>query len=141
MAGARRRVAITGLGALTPVGSGLATSWRAILESKCGIVSVKDEIHQPTGLRYDGLPSLVAAVIPSTVGLKDWAFDARSYLETWVSTALRSDFTQYPHYQMPDRTRKRRVWRHLYSMLLQPRMMRSKMLDGLQLQIPIGSEQ
>lgn len=130
MAGARRRVAVTGLGALTPLGSGLTASWLGILESKCGVVSVKDEIHQMTGLRYDGLPSLVAAVIPSTVGLKDWAFDARSYLETWVALLWYiQDFDLICQYWD---TRKRRAWRRLYSMPLQPRKMRSKMPDGNQ---------
>jgi hypothetical protein len=32
-------------------------------------VSMKDRAHQSTGLCDDGIPSLVAAVIPSTVGL------------------------------------------------------------------------
>ncbi len=85
---ARRRVAITGLGALTPLGPHLESSWRGILDGKCGIVSVRDEIHHPTDQRYQGLPSLVAAVIPRQTGTKDWAFDASKYLEEWVGGSL-----------------------------------------------------
>lgn len=35
-----RRVVVTGLGAVTPLGNDLATSWQAALRGECGIDTV-----------------------------------------------------------------------------------------------------
>jgi len=36
----KRRVVVTGMGAITPVGNDVATTWRAILEGKSGAAPI-----------------------------------------------------------------------------------------------------
>jgi 3-oxoacyl-[acyl-carrier-protein] synthase II len=52
-----RRVVVTGLGLLTPLGCGVNASWTRLLESKSGL-------GQITGFQVDDLPSRVAGQIP-----------------------------------------------------------------------------
>lgn len=40
---AKRRVVVTGLGMVSPIGVGVKESWKNILTGKSGIVSVKDD--------------------------------------------------------------------------------------------------
>jgi 3-oxoacyl-[acyl-carrier-protein] synthase II len=61
-----RRVVVTGLGAITPLGVGIRRTWARLLASECGIVSVAD--LEPAA-RWKELPSTVAGVVPS--GNKD----------------------------------------------------------------------
>ncbi|WEW57802.1 Mitochondrial beta-keto-acyl synthase [Emydomyces testavorans] len=54
-----RRVVVTGLGAVTPLGIGVRRTWKRLLDGHCGIVSVKD--------RHPGfaeIPCQIAAVVP-----------------------------------------------------------------------------
>ncbi|KZF21484.1 3-oxoacyl-synth [Xylona heveae TC161] len=55
-----RRVVVTGLGAITPLGVGVRRSWSRLLDGSCGIVSVKDK-----GPQFAALPSQVAALVPT----------------------------------------------------------------------------
>lgn len=59
-----RRVAVTGLGAVTPLGVGVRRTWARLLAGECGIVSTRD-----LGERFRNIPSQVAAIVPS--GPKD----------------------------------------------------------------------
>ncbi|KAJ9622745.1 Mitochondrial beta-keto-acyl synthase [Taxawa tesnikishii (nom. ined.)] len=54
-----RRVVVTGLGAVTPLGTGVRRVWRRLLDGHCGISSIKDR-----GAQFAALPSQVAGVIP-----------------------------------------------------------------------------
>ncbi|CAH2086210.1 unnamed protein product [Euphydryas editha] len=53
----RRRVVVTGVGVVSPLGTGSELAWSRLLKGHCGIISLKDE-------EYSKLPSRVAAVIP-----------------------------------------------------------------------------
>ncbi|KAI9702555.1 MAG: Mitochondrial beta-keto-acyl synthase [Candelina mexicana] len=55
-----RRVVVTGLGAVTPLGVGVTPSWSRLLKGHCGIVSVRGR-----GSRFAELPCQIAAVVPS----------------------------------------------------------------------------
>ncbi|ORY35211.1 3-oxoacyl-synthase II [Rhizoclosmatium globosum] len=51
-----RRVVVTGLGAVTPLGNTISQSWQALIGGKCGIGSLSDEA-------FAGLPSRVAGQV------------------------------------------------------------------------------
>lgn len=53
----KRRVVVTGLGLMCPLGVGVHNAWKNLLESKSGIIKLSD-------VDYDKLPCKVAAVIP-----------------------------------------------------------------------------
>jgi 3-oxoacyl-[acyl-carrier-protein] synthase II len=61
-----RRVVVTGLGAITPLGVGIRRTWSRLIASECGIVSVAN--LQPSA-RWQKLPSQVAGIVPE--GSKD----------------------------------------------------------------------
>ncbi|MFI1353657.1 beta-ketoacyl-[acyl-carrier-protein] synthase family protein [Streptomyces sp. NPDC020898] len=52
-----RRVVVTGLGAVTPLGVGVPDLWRGLLEGRCGI-------RELTGTEFAGLPVRVAGTVP-----------------------------------------------------------------------------
>lgn len=54
-----RRVVLTGLGAVTPLGAGIKNTWGRLLDGESGIVST---LH--LGSRFDTLPSRVAGLVP-----------------------------------------------------------------------------
>lgn len=54
-----RRVVVTGLGAVTPLGAGVEHTWRRLLESSSGIVSTTVK-----GPKFESLPSRVAGLVP-----------------------------------------------------------------------------
>ncbi|XP_028040996.1 3-oxoacyl-[acyl-carrier-protein] synthase, mitochondrial isoform X3 [Bombyx mandarina] len=53
----RRRVVVTGLGVVSPLGTGSELVWTNILKGKCGIVALNDE-------EYINLPCRLAGLIP-----------------------------------------------------------------------------
>jgi hypothetical protein len=53
-----RRVVVTGMGAVTPLGLNLATSWANLIASRCGVVQLSDPA-------FATIPSKVAALVPS----------------------------------------------------------------------------
>ncbi|KAG2414248.1 hypothetical protein HFD88_003439 [Aspergillus terreus] len=55
-----RRVVVTGLGAVTPLGVGIRRTWSRLLDGHCGIVNVR---HRDP--RFADLPCQIAAVVPS----------------------------------------------------------------------------
>ncbi|KAF4121200.1 3-oxoacyl-[acyl-carrier-protein] synthase II [Geosmithia morbida] len=57
-----RRVVVTGLGAVTPLGVGIRRSWTRLLAGDSGIVSVAD--RQPSD-RWGELTSTVAGIVPA----------------------------------------------------------------------------
>lgn len=56
-----RRVVVTGLGAITPLGVGVRRTWSRLLAGETGIVSVADSAPQK---QWRDLPSTVAGVVP-----------------------------------------------------------------------------
>eukprot|EP00842_Homolaphlyctis_polyrhiza_P002976 jgi/Hompol1/367/HPOL_002148-RA len=60
-----RRVVVTGLGLVTPLGCGVDAVWRRLVAGDCGVVSLRGRTHAATGLSYAELPSQVAALVPT----------------------------------------------------------------------------
>jgi 3-oxoacyl-[acyl-carrier-protein] synthase II len=56
---ASRRVVVTGLGAITPLGIGVKQTWSNLLASKSGIVSTSQ-----LGKEFEALPSRIAGLVP-----------------------------------------------------------------------------
>ncbi|MCJ1241020.1 Mitochondrial beta-keto-acyl synthase [Varicellaria rhodocarpa] len=54
-----RRVVVTGLGAVTPLGLGVRRSWKRLIDGECGIKSLNDQ-----GTAFKKLQCQVAGVIP-----------------------------------------------------------------------------
>ncbi len=52
-----RRVVVTGLGAVTPLGCGSSFAWEQLIAGACGVQTLK-------GDEYNDLPSKVAALVP-----------------------------------------------------------------------------
>lgn len=82
-----RRVVVTGLGAVTPLGIGVKRSWTNLLAGRSGVVSIRGRFGAVVGGTTE-IPSQVAALVPG------WEAEAG----TWVSGAERAKmatFTQY----------------------------------------------
>lgn len=80
----------SGLGLVTPLGTGVKRSWTALIEGKSGIVSLKDYNSHAA---FANLPSTVGAVVqrgPSTEGL--WDLDS---VLTKAQARTMAPFTQY----------------------------------------------
>ncbi|KAH7348702.1 thiolase-like protein [Rhexocercosporidium sp. MPI-PUGE-AT-0058] len=85
-----RRVVITGLGAITPLGVGIRRTWARLLAGDCGIVSVADFEPSP---RWRELPSTVAGVVPEgTRSAGGW--QASDWLERGEERRM-AKFTQF----------------------------------------------
>lgn len=54
-----RRVVVTGLGAVTPLGAGIKQTWRRLVQAESGIVSTTER-----GAAFATLPSRVAGLVP-----------------------------------------------------------------------------
>ncbi|KAF5848393.1 hypothetical protein GGP41_005810 [Bipolaris sorokiniana] len=59
-----RRVVVTGLGLVTPLGLGVRQTWKRLIDGHCGIVSIKDRSQD-----FALLPSRIAGLVPQ--GSKD----------------------------------------------------------------------
>ncbi|KAI1488115.1 thiolase-like protein [Biscogniauxia mediterranea] len=85
-----RRVVVTGLGAITPLGVGARHSWRRLITGHSGIVSTAD--FEPRE-KWRGLTSTVAGIVPkSGTGEHQWRPDR------WLSVTDQrrmSTFAQY----------------------------------------------
>lgn len=86
-----RRVVVTGLGAITPLGVGIQRTWTRLLAGHSGIVSLKDV--QPAE-RWRELTSTVAGIVPEAKGGDDGSWDASQWLEATEQRRM-SRFTQY----------------------------------------------
>lgn len=85
-----RRVVVTGLGAITPLGVGVRQTWRRLVDGHCGIVSVADFEPQR---KWQELSSTVAGIVP-----KGSIEEGRWQPSDWLSSAEQrrtSLFTQY----------------------------------------------
>src|SRR5208282_872928 len=85
-----RRVVVTGLGAITPLGVGIRRTWSRLIAGEGGIVSVAN--LEPAA-RWKELPSTVAGVVPS--GNKDEGkWQASDWLEKGDERRM-AKFAQY----------------------------------------------
>ena len=85
-----RRVVVTGLGAITPLGVGIRRSWTRLLAGHSGIVSVKD--RKPAD-RWGELTSTVAGIVP-----EGKAAEGGWHASEWLTVTEQrrmSRFTQY----------------------------------------------
>ncbi|KAM3515571.1 hypothetical protein MY11210_000749 [Beauveria gryllotalpidicola] len=85
-----RRVVVTGLGAITPLGVGARRTWNRLLAGDCGITSVAD--REPKE-RWKELTSTVAGIVPLG-GIAKGGWDANDWL-TAAEQRRMSLFTQY----------------------------------------------
>ncbi|KAF5967450.1 3-oxoacyl-synthase II [Fusarium coicis] len=84
-----RRVVVTGLGAITPLGVGVRRTWARLVNNECGIVSVAGLEPQA---RWKELTSTVSGLVPSGDGEGRWR------ASEWVNANEQrrmSKFTQY----------------------------------------------
>ncbi|KAJ5174106.1 uncharacterized protein N7500_002037 [Penicillium coprophilum] len=78
-----RRVVVTGLGAVTPLGVGIRRTWKRLLDGHCGVVNVKDRDE-----RFAEQPCQVAAVVPQG-SREDGGWTASEWLNRGVSNFFR----------------------------------------------------
>ncbi|KAJ2487978.1 Mitochondrial beta-keto-acyl synthase [Coemansia sp. RSA 2320] len=88
---AARRVVVTGLGIVSPVGVGVQHAWNNLLEGRSGIRSLVAELP---GLGFESLPSQIAGIVPRAGSLANGSFDATEWLEPG-DTKRMAAFTQY----------------------------------------------
>ncbi|KAG0224429.1 Mitochondrial beta-keto-acyl synthase [Actinomortierella wolfii] len=87
MAANLRRVVVTGVGLVTPLGIGIEQTWSRLIGAESGIVSLKDiRLNNDSSAHsrlatFDGLPSQVAAVVRREGGRSSGAFDSTEWLE------------------------------------------------------------
>ncbi|KAJ3054665.1 Mitochondrial beta-keto-acyl synthase [Rhizophlyctis rosea] len=91
---ALRRVVVTGLGLVTPVGTGVKASWSRIIAGKSGLVSLSGLTHEPTGRTYEGIPSQVAALVQK--GSAEGEFD----ISKWLSKGEERKTSPFMHYAL-----------------------------------------
>lgn len=84
-----RRVVVTGLGAITPLGVGVRRTWTRLLAGDSGIVSVA---HLEPQARWRELTSTVAGLVPNGEGEGQWT--ASDWLSPTEQRRM-SKFTQY----------------------------------------------
>lgn len=83
-----RRVVVTGIGMVTPLGCGVQTTWKRLIEGECGVRAITPEdlkmnssFDRETQLyTFDQLTSKVAAVVPC--GAKTGEFNADLWLNS-----------------------------------------------------------
>lgn len=90
---ALRRVVVTGLGAITPLGVGIRHTWTRLLNSESGIVSIADIDSGDDPARWKDIPSTVAGIVP-VAGRQKGAWNASSWLENGDKRRM-AQFTQY----------------------------------------------
>ncbi len=80
---AGRRVVVTGLGLVTPLGVGVKSTWRAALDGKAGAGSITQQLDDdvPRKAAFEKLPSRVAALVPRGDG------DPEKFDPGWESSA------------------------------------------------------
>ncbi|KAJ1790984.1 Mitochondrial beta-keto-acyl synthase [Coemansia sp. RSA 2167] len=88
---AGRRVVVTGLGMVSPVGVGVKHAWNNILAGRSGIQSLVAAMPD-TG--FDAQPSQVAGIVPRTGTYSDGQFDAQEWLAPG-DTSRMAPFTQF----------------------------------------------
>ncbi|KFH48999.1 putative 3-oxoacyl-[acyl-carrier-protein] synthase-like protein [Hapsidospora chrysogenum ATCC 11550] len=86
-----RRVVVTGLGAITPLGVGIRHTWARLLAGESGIVSVAG--RKPAD-RWNELPSTVAGLVPEGEGEGRWN------AAKWLGPAEERRMAKFAQYAM-----------------------------------------
>ncbi|KAI1102847.1 putative 3-oxoacyl--synthase [Jackrogersella minutella] len=87
-----RRVVVTGLGAITPLGVGIRQSWSRLVAGHSGIVSTADFEPQK---KWRDLTSTVAGIVPkSDIGEGQWRPN------DWLSATDQRRMSTFAHYAM-----------------------------------------
>lgn len=87
-----RRVVVTGLGAITPLGAGARSTWKRLLAGESGLVDVSSV--EPRA-QWKGLTSSVAGLVPSgKAGRADGKWDPTDWLDPGQQRRM-SKFAQY----------------------------------------------
>lgn len=91
-----RRVVVTGLGAITPLGVGARRSWRRLIAAESGIVDVSTtESYHADAERWKGLTSSIAGLVPTgKPGREAGLWSPSDWLDTTEQRRM-SNFTQY----------------------------------------------
>ncbi|KAI1358296.1 3-oxoacyl--synthase [Xylaria arbuscula] len=90
-----RRVVVTGLGAITPLGVGVRRTWNRLLAGHSGIVSVAGLEPQK---RWRELTSTVAGVVPKNTGTSD--MDGLWRADEWLSASDQRRMSTFSQYAM-----------------------------------------
>ncbi|RKF81706.1 putative 3-oxoacyl- synthase, mitochondrial [Golovinomyces cichoracearum] len=85
-----RRVVVTGIGAVTPLGVGIRHSWSRLLASECGIVNLSS---LQSDCKWDKIPSKVAGVIPTGSRL-----ECKWKTSEWISKIEDGCMAQFTRY-------------------------------------------
>ena len=85
----RRRVVVTGLGLVTPLGVGVSHVWEKILRGECGIRKLQAEEFPGEEACFEKLPSKVAGCVPR--GVEVGAFDDTR----WYDSRSQASFIGY----------------------------------------------
>ncbi|PHU13569.1 3-oxoacyl-[acyl-carrier-protein] synthase, mitochondrial [Capsicum chinense] len=82
-----RRVVVTGLGMVTPLGCGVKTTWKRLIEGECGVRAISPDDLKMNGFdpevksyTFDQLTSKVAAIVPC--GSESGEFDEQLWLNS-----------------------------------------------------------
>ena len=70
-----RRIVVTGMGLVGPLGSGIETSWKRLLDGKSGIRSLPDKIS-------NDLPVKIGGLVPSLIEDSEAGFDPDLIVDT-----------------------------------------------------------
>lgn len=87
-----RRVVVTGLGAITPLGVGARSTWKRLVAGESGLVDITST--EPRA-QWKGLTSSVAGLVPSgKAGKAEGRWDPADWLDTTEQRRM-SKFAQY----------------------------------------------
>ncbi len=91
-----RRVVITGLGAITPLGQGIKATWEAMKQGKCGITLLPDELRERSGVavaaRVTGFDPGDRISRKETRRMETFTqFAVWSSMEAWENAGLQKD--------------------------------------------------
>ncbi|KAJ3156588.1 Mitochondrial beta-keto-acyl synthase [Geranomyces variabilis] len=86
-----RRVVVTGLGLVTPLGTGVQPTWSRLLAAHSGVISLAGVKHEQSGRTYEAIPSQVAAFVPTSG-------EAPFRVEDWLSRGEARNQAPFMHY-------------------------------------------
>lgn len=78
-----RRVVITGLGALTPLGLSSVSSWDAVISSKSGIAEITDDV-----LRVSDLPVRIGGLVHNAEQAEGWPKGSDRKMDRFMQLAI-----------------------------------------------------